>query len=103
MRNSLARGLSTWRIHDRWLWEKPWMNRISGPDGLPHSCAEIVSPSGVFTLIGLYFSSCPTLGCATAAKKTVATVSLASQPHRKAIVMANPPLRGYGRTESSAL
>ncbi len=42
------------------------MNRISGPAGLPHSCAEMVRPSGVFTVIGLYFSSCPKPGCANA-------------------------------------
>src|ERR1700704_267134 len=70
MRNSLARSLSTWRIHDKWLCEKPWMNRISAPAGLPHSCAEMVRPSGVFTAIGLYFRSCPKPGCATVANKS---------------------------------
>src|SRR5947208_6534959 len=89
MRNSRARSLSTWRIHDRWLWEKPWMNRISGPDGLPHSCAEMVRPSGVFTLIGLCFGWCPRAGCAIATRKA-ATVSLARRLPGKDIVIATP-------------
>src|SRR5258708_33637193 len=76
MRNSLARSLLTWRIHDRWLCEKPWMNRISGPAGLPHSCAEMVRPSGVFTVIGLYFRPSPRPGCAIATSKAAAIVVL---------------------------
>src|SRR5205809_6446645 len=89
MRNSRARSLSTWRIHDRWLWEKPWMNRISGPDGLPHFCAEMVRPSGVFTLIGLCFGCCPRPGCAIATRNA-ATVSLAKRLPGKDIVIATP-------------
>src|SRR6267142_1412647 len=87
MRNSLARSLSTWRIHDKWLCEKPWMNRISAPAGLPHSCADMVRPSGVFTAIGLYFRSCPKPGCATVANKAVATVILMSRPPQTDIVI----------------
>src|SRR5262249_37872708 len=45
-------------IHDRWLCEKPWMKRISGPFGLPQSCAEMVRPSGVFTESALNLCSC---------------------------------------------
>src|SRR6267143_2772337 len=89
MRNSRARSLSTWRIHDRWLWEKPWMNRISGPDGLPHSCAKMVRPSGVFTLIGLCFGCCPRPGCAIATRNA-ATVNLARRLPGKDIVIATP-------------
>src|ERR1700736_5744211 len=50
------------------------MNRISGPAGLPHSCAEMVRPSGVFAVIGLYFKSSPKLGCAIATNKAEAAV-----------------------------
>jgi hypothetical protein len=32
----------------------PWMKRISGPFGFPHSCAEMMRPSGVLTEIALY-------------------------------------------------
>src|SRR6267143_5649910 len=67
------------------------MNRISGPDGLPHSCAEMVRPSGVFTLIGLCFSCCPRPGCAIARRNTAATVNLARRLPRRDIVIANPP------------
>src|SRR5881628_151152 len=91
MRNSFARSPLTWRIQDRWLCAKPWMSRISGPFGLPHSCAEIVRPSGVFTLIGLYFGFCARLGCTAATSSAAATVDVAS-PVRMDIVMANPPL-----------
>src|SRR5882757_6063155 len=45
------------------------MNRISAPAGLPHSCADMVRPSGVFTVIGLYFRSCPKPGCAIVTTK----------------------------------
>src|SRR6266705_4981309 len=65
------------------------MNRISGPDGLPHSCAEMVRPSGVFTLIGLCFSCCPMPGCAIATRNA-ATANLARRLPSKDIVMANP-------------
>ena len=74
MWNSLASSLSTWRIHDMWLCEKPWMNRISGPAGLPHSCADIMRPSGVFTLRGLYFKVSAPPGCATATKAAASVV-----------------------------
>src|ERR1700716_4003232 len=68
------------------------MNRISGPAGLPHSCADMVRPSGVFTAIGFYFRSCPKPGLAIATNKAAATVILVRrQPHRD-IVMANLPL-----------
>src|SRR5262249_40583605 len=59
MWNSLARSLLvTCLIHDRWLCEKPCMKRISGPFGLPQSCAEMVRPSGVFTETALNVCSC---------------------------------------------
>src|ERR1700712_356844 len=92
MRNSLANSLSTWRIHDRWLCEKPWMNRISGPAGLPHSCAEMVRPSGVFTVIGLYFSSWPKPGCASATNNAVATVILTRLLSQAEFVIETLPL-----------
>src|ERR1700723_1987831 len=85
MRNSLAKSLSTWRIHDRWLCEKPWMNRISGPAGLPHSCAEMVRPSGVFTVIGLYFRPSAKPGCAKATNKAAAIVVLTRRLPRAVI------------------
>src|ERR1700722_1275363 len=92
MRKSFARSLSTWRIHDRWLCEKPWMNRISGPAGLPHSCAEMVRPSGVFTLIGLYFSSCPRHGCASAMNRLAAIAVLTRRLPETDIVIEILPL-----------
>src|SRR5437762_11435599 len=98
MRNSRARSLLTWRIHDRWLWEKPWMNRISGPDGLPHSCAEMVRPSGVFTLIGLCFGCCPRPGCAIATRNA-ATVNLARRLPSRDIVIATPLIDSEFRSE----
>src|SRR5215471_11427174 len=68
MWNSLARSLLvTCLIHDRWLCEKPWMKRISGPFGLPQSCAEMMRPSGVFTDNALNFGSCARPGADTAA------------------------------------
>src|SRR5215470_2261296 len=74
MWNSLARSsLVTCLIHDRWLWEKPWMKRISGPLGLPQSCAEMDNPSGVFTETALNFLSCATADVAVAATRKVAT------------------------------
>src|SRR6266849_11186280 len=92
MRNSLARSLSTWRIHDKWLCEKPWINRISAPVGLPHSCAEMVRPSGVFTVIGLYFRSAPKLGCAIATNKAAAIVVLTRRHSRTLIFIEILPL-----------
>src|SRR3954468_24117216 len=71
------------------------MNRISGPDGLPHSCAEMVRPSGVFTLIGLCFSGCPMPDCAIATRNA-ATVNLARRLPGKNIAMVNLPLPGAG-------
>src|SRR5258708_6710924 len=102
MRNSLARSLLTWRIHDRWLCEKPWMNRISGPAGLPHSCAEMVRPSGVFTMIGLYFKSSPKLGGAIAANKAAAAIAILTS--RTVVFIEILPLFfSCGRTFSLAL
>src|SRR5882672_11920813 len=63
------------------------MNRNSAPAGLPHSCADMVRPSGVFTAIGLYFRSCPKPGCATVANKAVATVILMRRPSQTDIVI----------------
>jgi hypothetical protein len=40
MRKLFASSLVTWRDHERWLCEKPWIKRISAPLGLPHSCAD---------------------------------------------------------------
>src|SRR5581483_7725180 len=74
MRNSLARSLFTCRAQLKPACEKPWMNRISGPLGLPHSCAAIVTPSGVFTIKGLYLSA----GCAAAVVAASAVNSAAS-------------------------
>ncbi len=71
MRNSLASSLSTWRCHDSEACEKPWMKRISGPDGLPHSCAAIVTPSGALTVSDLYFFSCAMPGAAIATSNSV--------------------------------
>src|SRR6267378_7925950 len=80
------------------------MNRISGPDGLPHSCAEMVRPSGVFTLIGLCFSCCPRPGCAIATRNTAATVNLARRLPRRDIVIAILPVFYVviGETDSRA-
>jgi hypothetical protein len=71
MRNSLARSLLYWRAHDIDACEKPWMNRISGPAGLPHSCAEIETPSGALTVSDLYFLSCATLGAEITTVKNI--------------------------------
>src|SRR6266478_1947182 len=68
------------------------MNRISAPAGLPHSCADMVRPSGVFTVIGLYFKSCPKLGCAIARNKAAAAVSLMRRPSQTEFVIATLPL-----------
>src|ERR1700730_10926580 len=72
MRNSLARSLSTCRCHDNEACEKPWMKRISEPDGLPHSCAAMVTPSGVRTTSGLYFFSWARPGAEIASRSSVA-------------------------------
>src|ERR1700730_6610175 len=81
MWNSLARSpLVTCLIHDRWLCEKPWMKRISGPFGLPQSCAEMVRPSGVFTETALNFFSCAVAGADEAiAATTNATTDMAAR------------------------
>src|SRR5262245_59626840 len=42
------------------------MNRISGPAGLPQSCAEIVTPSGALIVNDLYFFSCAVAGAVAA-------------------------------------
>src|SRR5215472_4571489 len=76
-----------------WLCEKPWMKRISGPAGLPQSCAEMVRLSGVFTAIGLYFNSCPKLGPAATASNEAATIALSRQQVCSGIVIGNPPTR----------
>src|SRR6266850_2584297 len=76
MRNSPASSLFTCRAQLSHACEKPWMKRISGPFGLPHSCAAIVTPSGVFTVRGLYFLSCAAAEAASAAIKTVAWLTL---------------------------
>src|ERR1043166_5485445 len=75
------------------------MSRISGPCGLPHSCAAMVRPSGVFTLIGLYFSSCAVAPCARASARVVAAIA-ASARTRVCIVMAVLP--AYRCAESLA-
>src|SRR5215469_14530238 len=76
MWNSLARSLLvTCLIHDRWLCEKPWMKRISGPFGFPQSCAEMVRPSGVFTETDLNFGSWARQCEATAARNTTVSAS----------------------------
>src|SRR3954468_2847761 len=71
------------------------MNRISAPDGLPHSCAEMVRPSGVFTLIALCFSGCPEPCCpkpvGAIATRNAATVNLARRLPSENIVIAIPP------------
>jgi hypothetical protein len=48
------------------------MKRISEPDGLPHSCAAMVTPSGVRTTSGLYFFSCVRPGAEVAARRSIA-------------------------------
>ena len=45
---------------------------MPGPFGLPHSCAEMLSPSGVVTASGLFFNSWPKPACDTVTNKTVA-------------------------------
>src|SRR5215813_4191200 len=57
------------------------MNRISGPDGLPHSCAEIVRPSGVFTLIGLCFGCSAMAGCAMATRNAATNIFIVTPPY----------------------
>src|SRR5260370_34902116 len=68
------------------------MNRIDAPAGLTPSCSDMVRPSGVFTVIGLYFKSCPKLGCAIARNKAAADVSLMRRPSQTEFVIATLPL-----------
>src|SRR5579871_5706616 len=56
------------------------MNRISGPLGLPQSCAEMVRPSGVFTVIGLNFASCACPGCAIVSSSAAASAVALTRP-----------------------
>src|ERR1019366_9900937 len=78
------------------------MNRISGPAGLPHSCADMVRPSGVFTVIGLYFRPSPNPGCAMATSKAAATVVLTRRLSRAVIFIEILPLLFCGRASSLA-
>src|ERR1035437_8257699 len=78
------------------------MNRIAGPAGLPHSCADMVRPSGVFTVIGLYFRPSPKPGCAVATSKAAATVVLTRRLSRAVIFIEILPLLFCGRTSSLA-
>src|SRR5215217_4434712 len=87
MWNSLARSLVTCLIHDRWLCEKPWMKTISGPLGLPQSCAEMVRPSGVFTDTGLNGLSWAMAGAASAASSSVANEVPARQRRSDACII----------------
>src|SRR6516165_624508 len=89
MRNSPARSLSTCRCHDKDACEKPWMKRISGPDGLPHSCAAIVTPSGALTTSGLYFFSCAGLAAAVTASTAIAAAH--GTKRRKHVGIFDPP------------
>src|SRR5262249_2457240 len=54
MWNSLASSLLVCRAHDSEACEKPWMNRISGPAGLPQSCTAMETPSGARATSDLY-------------------------------------------------
>ena len=93
MWKSLASSPVTCLIHDKWLCEKPWMKTISGPLGLPQSCAEIVSPSGVFTQTCLNLFSCAMVGTALAARMSVAMDLPARRRTNDRCVMTNgPPL-----------
>ena len=47
-------GSVTWRAHDRCDCQDPWMNRMAGPCGLPHSCTDSTTPSGLVTVWGRY-------------------------------------------------
>src|SRR5215510_7988727 len=67
------------------------MKTISGPVGLPQSCAEIVSPSGVFTQTCLKFLSCATLGTALAVRMSAAMDVPARRRTNDRCVMANGP------------
>src|SRR5262245_60046806 len=91
MWKSLASSLVTCLIHDKWLCEKPWMKTISGPAGLPQSCAEIVSPSGVFTQTCLNFFSCAMVGTALAVRISAAMDVPARRRTNDRCVMANGP------------
>src|SRR3954451_4518901 len=63
------------------------MKRISGPAGLPHSCAEMVSPSGVLTVIGFGFSSPPKPGCAIAENMAAAITVVTTRPPVRLMLM----------------
>src|SRR5215831_18499698 len=100
MWKSFARSPVTCLIHDRWLCEKPWMNTISGPLGLPQSCAAMVRPSGVLTDTALNFFSGARLpwalaGAQTAASRSAATVMPARRGHEDARVMVRSSLSDF--------
>src|SRR5262245_16957146 len=67
------------------------MKTISGPVGLPQSCAEIVSPSGVFTQTCLNFLSCAMVGTALAVRMKAAIDVPARWRTKDRCVMANGP------------
>src|SRR6516164_337328 len=67
------------------------MKTISGPVGLPQSCAEIVSPSGVFTQTCLNFLSCAMVGTALAVRMKAAMDVPARRRTKDRCVMANGP------------
>src|SRR5215831_7535768 len=70
------------------------MNTISGPFGLPQSCAEMVRPSGVFTHTALNFLSCAVAGAATAATSSAAIEMPANrQPSDACAMKVLPVLR----------
>src|SRR6516225_212710 len=54
MWNSLASSLLVCCAHESEACEKPWMNRISGPAGLPQSCTAMETPSGARATSDLY-------------------------------------------------
>src|SRR5262249_39334990 len=67
------------------------MKTISGPVGLPQSCAGIVSPSGVFTQTCLNFLSCAMVGTALAVRMKAAMDVPARRRTKDRCVMANGP------------
>src|SRR5207248_11075361 len=98
MRNSLASSLFTCRAQLSHACEKPWMKRISGPFGLPHSCAAIVNPSGVLTIKGLYLGA----GCASAALAATTVKSAATAFMAPPRVSCVRSLRPGGESMSAA-
>src|SRR6516225_2499328 len=54
MWNSLASSLLVCCAHESEACEKPWMNRISRPAGLPQSCTAMETPSGARATSDLY-------------------------------------------------